>query len=328
MRTFSFWGLFPGLVLVIGVSMLAQIIGAQWPLMGSAVAGILLGLMIRTCFQIFESTIPGVEFASNHLLKWSIVVLGVGLPIHQVLTVGLSSLSVTLVTLLAAFLCAVVLGRLLKIPTKLCVLIGGGTAICGASAIAAMAPVIKPRHHETVFSLSTIFLFNIVAVLVFPPIGHLLGLTDKGFGIWAGTAINDTSSVVAAAYSWSKTAGDDATIVKLSRAMMIVPVTAILALVSRRHEKTSDFNVVKSTPWFIVCFVVVSIANGFFSDSFKKLAQPTTSWMITAALTAIGLSTDVSKMKSVGWRPLFLGFSVWMVVACTSLMMQSWKGWW
>src|SRR5699024_1537947 len=167
---------------------------------------------------------PGIRFAGNKVLQWSIVALGLGLSLTQVTSVGVASLSVTLVTITVAFVATLLLGRLLGIPSKLKTLIGVGTAICGGSAIAAATPIIKADEHETAFAISTIFLFNLIAVLVFPLFGHLLGMSDQGFGLWAGTAINDTSSVVAAGYSYSSAAGDHATIVKLTRATLIVPV--------------------------------------------------------------------------------------------------------
>jgi uncharacterized integral membrane protein (TIGR00698 family) len=312
--------LIPGLTLTGGLTVFAEIVGHQLPLMGSAVAGIFLGLVIRSRFKLSLRDMPGIRFASHHLLQWSIIGLGATLPIRAVLDTGLKSLSVTLVTLTVAFVSALVFGWLLKIPTKLCVLIGGGTAICGGSAIAAMAPVIQSDPHETAFSLSTIFLFNIVAVLIFPPLGHWLGLSDNGFGLWAGTAINDTSSVMAAAYTWNKTAGDYATIVKLSRAMFIIPVTLILSLIFMKRN--TGFSISCSIPWFIVWFVVASLLNSHLPKILTQLTYGVSTVLITTALIAIGLSTDVRKMKHTGWRPVMLGLLVWAMVASSSLLVQ------
>lgn len=325
--------LIPGLLLVAAITVVAQLIGEQMPLMGGAVAGILLGLLIRSRFSISAQQLPGIQFAGKQMLQWSIVGLGLALPISAVMDTGLKSLSVTLVTLGIAFASAFAFGKLLKIPTKLCVLIGGGTAICGGSAIAAMTPVVKPDDHETAFSLSTIFLFNIVAVLIFPPLGQWLGMSDAGFGLWAGTAINDTSSVVAAAYSWSQAAGDHATIVKLSRAMLIIPVTLILSFVFMKRNAAEDGQVQRASiahavPWFIVWFLAASIFNGYLPEMLTSTAHSISTVMITAALTAIGLSTDLGKMKNTGWRPIALGLMVWIMVAGSSLLMQYIGGHW
>src|SRR5690606_5456278 len=154
--------------------------------------------------------------------------LGLKLDVAQLWAVGIHSLSVTLVTLSLAFASAWLLGRWLKLASPLTLMIGAGTAICGGSAIAAIAPILRPRERDLMLALTTIFLFNLVAVLLFPLAGHLLHLSDVGFGLWAGTAINDTSSVVAAAYSYSQQAGDTATIVKLTRASLILPVCLVL----------------------------------------------------------------------------------------------------
>lgn len=322
--------LFPGLALVAGVTLVAQLVGRQFPLVGGAVAGILLGLLIRTRHAPAARQLPGLRFAGRQLLQWSIVGLGLALPIGAVLATGLESLSVTLVTLSLAFLSAFAFGRLLRIPDKLCVLIGGGTAICGGSAIAAMTPVVRPDDHEAAFSLSTIFLFNIVALLLFPALGHWLGMSDRGFGLWAGTAINDTSSVVAVAYAWSKEAGDQATIVKLTRALLIVPVTLILAWVFLKREAASGvrFEIRHAVPWFIVAFVAASAISGYLPEFVTRAAHQVASVLIGAALTAIGLSTDLGRMRQTGWRPLALGLLVWTTVAASSLLLQGMLGAW
>ena len=260
--------LLPGLLLVLVLGAIAVALGRALPLIGSAVMGIFLGIAVRWRFSPDARFTPGIAFSSKQVLQWSIVALGFGLPIAEVAKTGMDSLSITLATISAAFLSALCFGKLLRVPGKLCVLIGTGTAICGGSAIAAITPVLKPDAHEASFSLSTIFLFNELAVLLFPLLGHALGLSDHGFGLWAGTAINDTSSVVAAAYSWSESAGEYATIVKLTRAMLIVPVTlAIGAWVIMRQRKDQPNGLLSSIghafPWFIAWFVVASAAGRF-----------------------------------------------------------------
>lgn len=318
--------LLPGLLLVTALGAVAAWMGRLFPLVGGAVFGILLGIAIRARFTPGTRLAAGVRFASREVLQWSIVALGFGLPIAEVAKTGMSSLSITLTTISAAFLSAVLFGRLLKVPAKLCVLIGTGTAICGGSAIAAVTPVVKADAHETAFSLSTIFLFNVVAVLAFPLLGHLLGLSDRGFGLWAGTAINDTSSVVAAAYSWSNASGEYATIVKLTRAMLIIPVTLLIGVLfglKQRQANQPGLALVRQvTPWFIVWFVVASILGQFLPREICDTVHSVAPFMITLALTAIGLSTDLGKMRETGWRPIALGLMVWISVAGSSLLAQ------
>ena len=318
--------LLPGWALVLGLAAVATLLGKMFPLVGSAVIGILLGITIRWRIAPSASCGDGIQFASKQVLQWSIVALGFGLPIAEIAKTGMSSISITMATISAAFFSALIFGKLLKVPAKLCVLIGTGTAICGGSAIAAITPVIKADAHETAFSLSSIFLFNILAVLLFPILGHFLGLSDRGFALWAGTAINDTSAVVAAAYSWSKGAGEYATIVKLTRAMLIIPVTLVLGVLYSLNQLEKGQHCLRSlyhaAPWFIVWFVVASIVGQFLPSAVNSAAHTIAPFLITAALTAIGLSTDLGKMRQTGWRPVALGLLVWICVAVTSLLVQ------
>jgi uncharacterized integral membrane protein (TIGR00698 family) len=207
-----------------------------------------------------------------------------------------------------------------------------GTAICGGSAIAAVTPIIRPEDHDTAFAISTIFLFNLVAVLLFPLLGHLMHLSDLGFGLWAGTAINDTSSVVAAGYSYSKTAGDFATIVKLTRATLIIPVCLVLAFVVAAREKrnaakdgsASNFSLAKIFPWFILWFLVASGIRtaGLIPLTIQPSIHFAAEFLIIVALTAIGLSSNLRRMAASGIKPILLGLGVWVAVAVSSLLVQ------
>lgn len=229
--------LLPGLALSIGLAALAFALGRALPLVGGAVLGIVLGLLVRNALTLPAHTAAGIRFSGKYLLQAAVILLGFGLDLGVVVHTGLSSLAVTLVTLAVAFLTAWALARLLKVHHVLGTLIGVGTAICGGSAIAAVAPILRPDEHDTALAMSTIFLFNLLAVLLFPPLGHLLGLSDAGFGLWAGTAINDTSSVVAAGYHYSHAAGDIATVVKLARATLIIPICLAGSRPRRGHQK-------------------------------------------------------------------------------------------
>jgi uncharacterized integral membrane protein (TIGR00698 family) len=321
-----------GLLLAVGIALAAWFLGHAIPLIGGPVFGILLGIAVRNLIAPPESFNPGIQFASKQVLQWSIIALGFGLSLTQVAKTGLESLSVTLVTMTTAFVTALVLGRLMKVHNKLQILIGVGTAICGGSAIAAVTPIVKPDDHDTAFAISTIFLFNVVAVLLFPLLGHLLHLTDLGFGMWAGTAINDTSSVVAAGYSYSKTAGDFATIVKLTRATLIIPICLILAIAVAVREKraakhsgvASDFSLRRIFPWFILWFLVASAVRtaGFVPVAIQPALHMAAEFMIIVALTAIGLSANLRKMASTGARPILLGLGVWAAVSISSLLVQ------
>ncbi|WHZ17958.1 MAG: Putative membrane protein YeiH [Rhodanobacteraceae bacterium] len=317
--------LWPGLLLSGVIALVATQLGRWLPLVGGPVFAIVLGVVVRNVATPPAACVPGIRFAGKQILQWSIVALGLGLSLTQVARTGFESLSVTLVTVSAAFLAAWLLGRALGIPSKLKLLIGVGTAICGGSAIAAVTPIVKADEHDTAFAISTIFLFNLVAVLAFPLLGHLLGLSDRGFGLWAGTAINDTSSVVAAGYSYSNAAGDFATIVKLTRATLILPVCLGLVLIEAwRHRRGDGFKLRRVFPWFILWFAVASAVRtaGWIPDAWHAGLHLAAEFLVVVALAAIGLSSDLRRMAATGWRPIALGFGVWAAVALSSLAVQ------
>jgi uncharacterized integral membrane protein (TIGR00698 family) len=322
----------PGLLLAIAIALIAWELGHLAPLVGGPVFGIVLGVLVRNLISPGARFTPGIQFGGKQILQWSIIALGFGLSLTQVAKTGLESLWVTLVTMTVAFLSAWLLGRWLGVHDKLKILIGVGTAICGGSAIAAVTPIIRPDDHDTAFAISTIFLFNLVAVLLFPLLGHLMHMSDAGFGLWAGTAINDTSSVVAAGYSYSHAAGDFATIVKLTRATLIIPVCLVLAFVVAAREKrkakasgsVGNFSLAAIFPWFILWFLVASAVRTFglvptvIQPAIHELAE----FLIIVALTAIGLSANLRRMASTGIRPILLGMGVWIAVAVSSLLVQ------
>jgi len=322
----------PGLLLALGIALLAWWLGRLLPLVGGPVFGIVLGILVRNLLSPGAQFTPGIQFGGKQILQWSIIALGFGLSLTQVAKTGLESLSVTLVTMTVAFVSALLLGRALKVHGKLQVLIGVGTAICGGSAIAAVTPIIEPDEHDTAFAISTIFLFNLVAVLLFPLLGHLMHLSDLGFGLWAGTAINDTSSVVAAGYSYSHAAGDFATIVKLTRATLIIPVCLILAFAmawrakraARHSDEPVNFSLRRIFPWFILWFLVASALRtmGYVPTVALPAIRFAAEFMIIVALTAIGLSANLRKMAATGHRPILLGLGVWAAVSISSLLVQ------
>ncbi len=322
----------PGLLLAVAIGLVALWLGRRAPIIGGPVFGIVLGLLVRNVFAPDARFTPGIQFGGKQILQWSIIALGFGLSLTQVAKTGLESLWVTLITMSVAFLSAWLLGRWLGVHDKLKILIGVGTAICGGSAIAAVSPIIRSDDHDTAFAISTIFLFNVVAVLLFPPLGHLMHLSDLGFGLWAGTAINDTSSVVAAGYSYSHAAGDYATIVKLTRATLIIPICLVLAFVVAAREKrkhaqtgsTGHFSLARIFPWFILWFLVASGVRtaGLIPVTIQPALHMLAEFLIIVALTAIGLSANLRRMISSGARPILLGFGVWAAVSISSLLVQ------
>ncbi|MDD2484353.1 MAG: YeiH family protein [Eubacteriales bacterium] len=318
--------LLPGVLLAAVIAVPAWFLGQAFPVVGSPIIGILFGMILafwrRPAFFAF-----GIQYTSKKLLQYSIILLGFEMNLFQVFEVGRQTLVLMLFTLSAAFLTAFAAGKLLKLDGNTKTLIGVGSAICGGSAIAATAPVIGASDKEIAHSISTIFLFNVLAAFLFPFLGHLLGMNDQSFGLWAGTAINDTSSVVAAGYSYSSEAGNLAVIVKLTRTLMIVPITLFLAFYSSKKaatERKGSYSIRKIFPWFVLAFIFASILNTFLpipEESTRFLSQ-TGKFIIVMAMAAIGLNTNLVQLVKSGAKPLLLGFLCWAVLAVTSLFVQ------
>jgi uncharacterized integral membrane protein (TIGR00698 family) len=227
----------PGLALAVAVAAVATLVGQHVPLVGSAVPGAVIGAVIALAIKPGARLAPGIKYAGTFLLQCSVVLLGTQLSIAEAARVGLASLPVMLGTLAVCLSAAWLYGRLLGIPRDLRTLIGVGTGICGGSAIAAVSPVIEAASTDVAYAISTIFLFNIAAVLVFPLIGHAIGMSQQSFGLFAGTAVNDTSSVVATATTYGAAAANHAIVVKLVRTLMIIPICLGLAGLTARRQR-------------------------------------------------------------------------------------------
>ncbi len=317
----------PGISVVLLIAIPAWLIGQSVPVVGGPILGILFGMMFAF-WNRPAALNEGVQYTSKKVLQYAIILLGFEMNLFSVLRVGQQTLLLMVFTLTATFVCAFVVGRLLRTDANTTTLVGVGTAICGGSAIAATAPVIRANDEEVAHSISTIFLFNVIAAFLFPFLGHLLGMSDQTFGLWAGTAINDTSSVVAAGYSFSNAAGDLAVVVKLTRTLMIIPITIVLALVvsgrSTGAGERSSYSIIKIFPWFVLGFAAASVVNTFAPLPMGlggTLAQ-VGKFMIVMAMVAIGLNTHLVKLAKSGIRPILLGLVCWIALALTSLAVQ------
>ena len=329
----------PGLGLALAVAAAATPLGHLVPVIGGPVFGIVLGILAGSLLPVGERWRPGLAVAAGPVLQTSIVLLGATLSLGQVAAVGLESLPVMLGTLAVALIGAGVLSRLLDVRGATGLLIGVGTGICGASAIAATTAVVRPKEHEVAYAIGTIFTFNVLAVLTFPPLGHALGMDGQAFGLWAGTAVNDTSSVVAAAYSFGDGAGPAAVVVKLVRTLMIIPIVVVLAVWIARREagavsRGSGPGLWRSLPWrrivplFLVGFVVASTLDtvGVVPASWHGGFAAGGTFLITTALAGIGLGLRPADMRRAGLRPLALGACLWVLVAVSSLGLQAVTG--
>ncbi|WP_399896250.1 YeiH family protein [Streptomyces sp. BBFR51] len=328
----------PGLAVAVAVAAVATVVGGWFPLVGGPVAGIVIGVVLAAVRRPAERLRPGITTASKFVLQLSVVLLGCQLSLTQVVRVGGSSLPVMLGSLVACLAAAYFVGRRLGIGRDLRTLIGVGTSICGASAIAAVTPVIGAVSAEVAYAVSTIFLFNIAAVLVFPVLGHLLDMSQQAFGLFAGTAVNDTSSVVAAAATYGDEAGQYAVVVKLTRTLLIIPICLWLAALTKRRALAAGtgaagtrgpgpgprLNVLKLVPWFLVGFLLTALVNtlGLIPSRAHPGLTTLCVFMITVALSAIGLTTDLRGLRRAGPRPLLLGACLWVVVSVTSLVLQ------
>ena len=316
----------PGILVAAAVAAVATLCAHVVPLVGAPVLAIVLGVAIRAVRPLPASVLPGLGFAGRTVLQTAIVVSGFTLSLAMVAQTGLGTLPVTLGTVAVALILAPLVGRLLRLERMIQTLVGVGTAICGASAIAAVSSVLEPEEAEVALSIAIVFFYNIVAVLVFPPIGHALHLAQDAFGVWAGTAINDTSSVVAAGYAYGREAGDHATIVKLTRATLILPIVAAIALWRARAVRSAGVRVPwrRIVPWFILWFLCAALVNstGIVPASWHDAIAATAVFLISVALAAIGLQTELARLLRTGLRPLALGFILWVAVAASSLAIQ------
>ena len=303
----------------------AYILGLYFPIVGGPVFGILLGMLFAKKRRP-QATESGIKFTGKKILQYAIILLGIEMTLFHVVEVGEQSLYVMIFTLLAAFGAAFLMGKILGLDRDMTALVGAGTAICGGSAIAAVAPVIGAKDRDVVISIATIFFFNVLAVFIFPFLGHTMGMSDAGFGMWAGTAVNDTSSVVAAGYAYSHEAGAYATIVKLTRTLMIVPVCLFFALLMMRSAAQSGtgFSLKRIFPMFVLYFVLACIVNttGILPAEVSHGLGMLGKFSIVLAMSAIGLNTDLPSLLKNGTRPLLLGMVCWIAVAGTSLIVQ------
>lgn len=262
--------------------------------------------------------------AVKQLLQWSIVVLGLSMDVREVLKAGAEGLLFAAATIVGSFVLGGLLGRWLKTDGKLTTLLSAGTAICGGSAIAAVAPVIAASSAQTSVALAVVFVLNGIALYIFPPLGHALGLTQHQFGTWAAVAIHDTSSVVGAAAVYGQGALQTAVAVKLSRALWIAPVVLAAAwwLRRRRGEGDSEARVKPPIPWFIGLFIIACAINGVTDvlEPFHTDIQSIGKAGMTMALFLIGLGLSRAAMAAVGWRPLVQAVVVWIVLSVVSLV--------
>ena len=335
----------PGLLLCLVIAVPSWFFGKRFPIIGGAVTAIIVGMIVTLFIKDKTKLEAGIKFTSKKILQWAVVLLGFGLNLNVIFQTGVQSLPIIICTIAASLLIAFVLQRAMHMPSKIATLIGVGSSICGGSAIAATAPVIDAGDEEVAQSISVIFFFNVLAALIFPAFGSLIGFdtaSGEAFGIFAGTAVNDTSSVTAAASTWDAMWGlgsetlDKAVTVKLTRTLAIIPITLVLAFIRTRKANGTDGKKVsfkKIFPFFILYFigasVITTVAVSLGADAavfspVKELSK----FFIVLAMSAIGINTDIVKLVKTGGKPLILGACCWAGITGTSLLVQHLMGIW
>ena len=338
----------PGLAASLAIAAIAWLLVEFVPdlkIVGAPVIAILAGMVIFMIVKRYDRELPKTSFTSKYVLQASVVLLGFGLNISTVLKVGADSLPIILSTITVSLVAAYVMYKILHAEPKTATLVGVGSSICGGSAIAATAPVIKAEDHVIAQSIAVIFLFNVLAALIFPTLGGILGMSDSGFALFAGTAINDTSSVTAAASTWDTLHGtghavlDSAAIVKLTRTLFIIPIVIVLSYIMSKKESSEKGGIKRAFPKFILFFIAASLittvttsvltgdALGLAEDTFSVLKK-VSSFLIVTAMAAIGLNTDLVNLLKTGGKTLIIGSVCWICIIISSLTMQSLLGLW
>lgn len=329
-RMNGFFKIIPGFCAACLLAYVARYIESLLPIhiIGASVIALLLGMLINSfCKPTWLA--PGLKFTSKKILKLAIILLGASLSVNVILSVGKMSLMVMVFTLLTCFGGGYLVGKALGLNWKLSNLISAGTGICGGSAIAAIAPVIDAEDKDIAYAMSATFLFDMAMIVLFPIMGRWMGLSDMAYGLWAGTAVNDTSSVVAAGYAFSEGAGDFATMVKLTRTLSIIPTVLVFTFINLRLKKKQSINttsgkkvnIMKLFPWFIVGFIGLAIINsmGYIPANVSACAKDVSKFLMVSALAAIGLGTSFKEVRKSGFAPMMHGFIISALVVVVAI---------
>ncbi len=352
-----------GVLISLLIAVPSWFLGKLFPIVGGPVIAIIAGMIVTIFVKDKSSFAGGIKFTSKKVLQWAVILLGFGLDLGVVAKTGAQSLPIICSTIATSLIVAFILCKLAEIPGNISTLIGVGSSICGGSAIAATAPVIGADDEEVAQAISVIFFFNVLAAIIFPYFGQLVGFSTasgEAFGIFAGTAVNDTSSVTACASTWDAMWNlgsgtlDKAVTVKLTRTLAIIPITLVLALYKANQAKkamansdasavntgTSSFSLKKIFPWFILYFIAASlittlcfkfISNPDAMSAVKnifKFLKGCSKFFIILSMAAIGFNTNIIKLVKTGGKPLIMGACCWIFITAVSLMMQHFMGIW
>ena len=336
-----------GILVCLAIAIPAWLLGKAFPVVGGAIIAIIVGMIVTMFWKKKGKAEAGIKWTSKIILQTAVVLLGFGMNLGVIFETGRQSLPIIICTITTSLLIAWILQKALKVSANTSMLVGVGSSICGGSAIAATAPVIDADDNEVAQSIAVIFFFNVLAAIFFPVLGKAIGfdtMHGDAFGIFAGTAINDTSSVTAAASTWdsmwnlgSETLNKAVT-VKLTRTLAIIPITLVLSLIRARKnakdgKQASKFSLKRAFPMFILYFVIAAIITtvcvnmGVDAGVFQPLKE-LSKFMIIMAMAAIGLNSNVIQLIKTGGKPIIVGASCWCGITIVSLVMQHVMGIW
>lgn len=330
-----------GILLCLVIAIPSWFLGKIFPVVGGAVIAIIAGMIVTMFWNDKGKAEAGIKWTSKIILQTAVVLLGFGMNLGVIFQTGKQSLPIIICTITTSLIIAWIMRKALKVPANTSILVGVGSSICGGSAIAATAPVIDADDDEIAQSIAVIFFFNVIAAIFFPVLGKAIGfdtIHGDAFGIFAGTAINDTSSVTAAASTWdsmwnlgSETLNKAVT-VKLTRTLAIIPITLGLSLImakksAKEDVKTTKFSLKRAFPMFILYFVIAAIITtlcihmGVSAEVFQPIKE-LSKFMIIMAMAAIGLNSNVIQLVKTGGKPIVAGASCWCGITIVSLIMQ------
>ena len=274
--------------------------------------GLIIGILIAL---IFGNPITNyTSKLSKYLLQISVVLLGFGMDIKHLIQVGIASIGITLITIIFTFIIGIILGKIFKLEKDLSILITSGTAICGGSAIAAMAPAINAKESHTAIALSVVFLLNAIALFIFPPIGHFFNLSEEQFGLWSAIAIHDTSSVVGAAATYGSIAAGIAITVKLTRALWIIPLSITVSKFYKSETKPKF-------QWFLLFFIMASIISTYIPlNELWQMLLISGKHLMTGTLFLVGSVLTISQIKKLGLKSLSMALILWLVISILSFL--------
>jgi len=319
----------PGLALAIGIACAARVVERYTHPIPDVVLALLAGMILNNATKISRSARPGTRFVLHYVLRTAIILLGAGLTYDDILRLGSATLALVLVCVAIAMGLGLLIAKLTSSPERIGTLIGVGTAICGGSAILAIGPLIEAGEAELAYAITTIFTFNVVALLFYPVLGHAFGMSQLSFGTWAGTAVNDTSVVVATGYIYGQTAGATATVVKLTRTLLLAPIAFAIGSAYAVRAARGRTNlamgraIAKTFPWFVLGFAALALLNSFHlipvatARAFVEIAE----FLVVVVLAAVGLNVDFARIRNMGLQPLAVGFSLATTMALVSLFL-------